>query len=154
MATAQEVRGIVWFHLAFPVTNIPEAKTYYAEQLGCSVGRENESSVILNLYGHQLVAHVTPEPIPPQNGIYPRHFGLIFAAEADWQAVLDRAQRYQLQFYLPPKVRFVGLLLEHRTFFLVDPFGNLLEFKFYRHPSAIFGDREFNQVGDTALQSK
>jgi hypothetical protein len=151
MTSAQQARGAVWFHLAFPVTNIPDAKTYYVEQLGCNVGRENEGSVILNLYGHQLVAHVDPEPIPPQNGIYPRHFGLIFEAEADWQGLLERVERHQLPFYLPPKVRFVGLPLEHRTFFLKDPFGNFLEFKFYRHPSAIFGERAFTQVGDTAI---
>jgi extradiol dioxygenase family protein len=140
--------GPVRFHLAFPVTNIPETKAYYANRLGCGIGRENESSVILNLYGHQLVAHVAHEPIPLQQGIYPRHFGLVFSAQADWQALLDRAQQQQLKFYMPPKVRFEGLPLEHRTFFLEDPFQNLLEFKVYRHDSAIFGDREFTQVGE------
>jgi uncharacterized protein len=142
------VIGPILFHLAFPVTNIPETKTYYAEGLGCTVGRENANSVILNLYGHQLVAHVTHNPLEPQQGIYPRHFGLVFGAEADWQALLERSQHHNLKFYLPPKVRFAGLPLEHHTFFLEDPFQNLLEFKVYRHESAIFGDREFSQIGD------
>ncbi len=148
-ATMQHGTGSILFHLAFPVTDIAQTKAYYAEQLGCVVGRESESSVILNLYGHQLVAHVTHEPIQPQKGIYPRHFGLVFEAEADWEALLARAQRHALKFYTPPKLRFEGLQLEHRTFFLEDPFSNLLEFKFYRHASAIFGDREFNQVGES-----
>jgi hypothetical protein len=136
------------FHLAFPVNNVWQTKKFYATGLGCEVGRESENSVILNLCGHQLVAHVTPEPLTPQTGIYPRHFGLIFTAEADWEALLDRAQQQQLSFYQQPKRRFPGLPLEHRTFFLQDPFHNLLEFKFYCHPEAIFGQRELAQIGD------
>lgn len=148
MESKLTVTGPILFHLAFPVTNIPDTKTYYADKLGCSVGRENDRSVILNLYGHQLVAHVTHEPLKPQQGIYPRHFGLVFGAEQDWEALLNRAQSHQLKFYIPPKLRFEGSPLEHRTFFLEDPFQNLLEFKFYRHESAIFGDRDFTQIGD------
>lgn len=136
------------FHLAFPVQDIPTTKQYYVDGLGCGLGRENPHSVILNLYGHQLVAHVTDAAIAPQKGIYPRHFGLVFTEEADWQALLDRAKEKQLQFYQQPKERFVGTPLEHRTFFLVDPFGNLMEYKYYTHASAIFGDREFTQIGD------
>lgn len=138
------------FHLAFPVADIAQAKTYYADGLGCTIGRENAKSVILNLYGHQLVAHLADEPLVPQKGIYPRHFGLVFTAEADWDALLVRSQRQGLKFYQSPKQRFTGLPLEHRTFFLEDPFYNLLEFKYYLHPSAIFGEVEFVQIGDRA----
>lgn len=138
----------VLFHLAFPVTDIAQAKAFYENGLGCAVGRENANSVILNLYGHQLVAHLSHEPLLPQKGIYPRHFGLIFTAESDWEALLERSQRYGLNFYLEPKHRFIGLPLEHRTFFLVDPFHNLMEFKYYAYPSAIFGEMEYTQIGD------
>ncbi|MGB3518176.1 MAG: VOC family protein [Elainellaceae cyanobacterium] len=136
------------FHLAFPVANVADTKTFYADGLGCQVGRETAQSVILNLMGHQLVAHVTEEPIQPQRGIYPRHFGLVFDAEADWEALLERSQRAGLTFYQAPKRRFPGSLLDHRTFFLVDPFQNLLEFKYYCHPEAIFGAAELAEIGD------
>ncbi len=140
--------GSILFHLAFPVTDIAQTKTYYGEGLGCTIGRESDQAVILNLYGHQLVAHVTHEPLPVQKGIYPRHFGLVFQAEDDWETLLERVKQQSLSLYLPPKVRFQDQQLEHRTFFLEDPFHNLMEFKFYRHASAIFGDREFAQIGD------
>ena len=136
------------FHLAFPVANIPDTKAFYVDGLGCQAGRENPRSLILNLYGHQLVAHIADEPLSPQGGIYPRHFGLVFHAEADWENLLHRAEQYQLRFYQQPKRRFSGTPLDHRTFFLEDPFYNLLEFKFYAHPSAVFGEREFVQIGD------
>jgi uncharacterized protein len=136
------------FHLAFPVNNIPQTKEFYAEGLGCQIGRETPNSLILNLYSHQIVAHVTPEPTAPQEGIYPRHFGLVFLAETDWEALLKKAQEKQIKFYQASKRRFVGTPIEHRTFFLEDPFSNLLEFKFYCQNEAIFGGVNYAKVGD------
>lgn len=139
----------VLFHLAFPVANIAQTKQFYVQGLGCQIGRESPSSVILNLYGHQIVAHLTHEPLTPQHTIYPRHFGLIFTSESDWESLLKRAQDQQLSFREEPKRRFTGQPTEHRTFFLEDPFYNLLEFKYYCHYEAIFGVKEFAQVGDS-----
>lgn len=136
------------FHLAFPVTDIAQTKSYYVDGLGCIPGRENRHALILNLYGHQLVAHVTFEPIARQSGIYPRHFGLVFTAQKDWEDLLARAQQRLLVFREEPKQRFVGSPLEHGTFFLEDPFYNLMEFKYYRYPEAIFGSYEYAQIGD------
>lgn len=139
----------VLFHLAFPIANIAQTKAFYVDGLGCEVGRESANSVILNLYGHQLVAHLTHESLTPQRGIYPRHFGLVFTDEADWKALLARAECQGLPFYQAAKLRFEGSQLEHRTFFLADPAHNLLEFKVYRHASAIFGERDHGLVGDS-----
>ncbi|MEX0267848.1 VOC family protein [Leptolyngbyaceae cyanobacterium UHCC 1019] len=136
------------FHLAFPVSNIFDTKRFYVDGLGCQVGRENAASIILNLRGNQLVAHVTQEPLSPQQGIYPRHFGLIFTDEAEWRSLLERAEQHQLHFYQSAKYRFSGTSLEHSTFFLEDPFFNLLEFKHYRYSEAIFGETAFGQIGD------
>lgn len=137
------------FHLSFPVGNIPDTKVFYADGLGCQIGRENDTSVILNLYGHQIVAHVTEEPLTPQRGIYPRHFGLVFSQEADWERLRSRAEQHRLTFYQKAKRRFEGTPLEHRTFFLQDPFHNLLEFKYYADPEAVFGAQAFTQIGDS-----
>ena len=145
-----EIMSQVLFHLAFPVSDIDQTKAFYVEGLGCIAGRETHQALILNLYGHQLVAHVTKEPLTPQRGIYPRHFGLIFTSERDWENLLERSQHRQLLFREEPKHRFPDLPTEHRTFFLEDPFHNLMEFKYYRYAEAIFGEREFAQVGDRA----
>ncbi|HBE20380.1 MAG TPA: glyoxalase [Cyanobacteria bacterium UBA11149] len=138
----------VLFHLAFPVSDIEKTKDYYSKGLGCEVGRQTHHAVILNLYDNQLVAHVTNEPLKPQKGIYPRHFGLIFTIESDWENLLERVRQKQLNFYQSPKVRFPGQITEHRTFFLQDPFYNLMEFKFYRHLEAIFGSCDVKAIGD------
>jgi extradiol dioxygenase family protein len=140
----------VLFHLAFPVNDLALTKAFYVDGLGCELGRESPQSVILNLYGHQLVAHLADEPLLPQRGIYPRHFGLIFTAESDWETLLERSQQHQLTFYQSPKRRFPNSPLEHRTFFLADPAHNLLEFKYYCQPDAVFGQRQLTQIGDRA----
>jgi uncharacterized protein len=138
----------VIFHAAFAVADLKRTKEYYVCGLGCKAGRETAASIILDFYGNQLVAHVTKDKLEPQGSIYPRHFGLIFTAEQDWENLEARVRKLGLRFYEEPKARFVGKATEHRTMFLEDPFYNLLEFKFYRHPSAIFGNREISEIGD------
>lgn len=136
------------FHLAIPVNDIQQAKAFYCQRLGCQAGRETSQALIINFYGHQVVAHQTQEPLQPQQGIYPRHFGLVFFQEEHWQHFRDRVQAQAVPFMVPPKLRFAGERTEHSTFFIADPCHNLLEFKFYRYPEAIFGQRQFAAVGD------
>jgi uncharacterized protein len=136
------------FHLAFPVGNLEKTKAFYVEGLGATPGRESGGALILNLYGTQLVAHLTRELDPPQRGIYPRHFGVVFGALQDWQGLCDRAQAKGLTFYQEARLRFAGEALEHRTFFLSDPFGNLLEFKHYAQQEAVFGMVGVGKIGD------
>lgn len=138
----------VLFHLAFPTHDIPAAKRFYVNGLGCVLGRESKRAVTFGLAGHQLVAHLIDQP-ESQRGIYPRHFGLVFLSKAQWQESADRARANGLAFYQQPRVRFPGTRIEHHTFFLQDPSHNLLEFKHYTHESAIFGEHDVPEVGDT-----
>ncbi len=136
------------FHLAFPVTDLDAAKKFYVDGIGCTLGRETDSAVILGLADHQIVAHLVKESVA-QKGVYPRHFGLIFTDEKDWQTLADRAKARGLKFYQEPRRRYEGRPTEHRTFFLEDPSRNLLEFKYYAHESAIFGEQDYDEIGDT-----
>ncbi len=136
------------FHLAFPVHDLEAAKRFYVDGLGCVLGRESPTAVTFGLAGHQLIAHLAGDTIVPQKGIYPRHFGLVLTLKEEWQAMADRAKVHELRFYQQPRRRFADTRIEHFTFFLEDPSGNLLEFKYYLHESAIFGERAFTAVGD------
>jgi len=140
--------GQILFHLAFPVSDLEATKRFYVDGLGCALGRESSSAVTLELKGHQLVARLMKQALEPQKGIYPRHFGLVFTSEEDWQALVDRAKAKGLPFYQHPRRRFLGTRLEHATFFLEDPSHNLLEFKHYKYDSAIFGEQHLAEVGD------
>jgi extradiol dioxygenase family protein len=141
--------GDTLFHLAFPVHDLKETKKFYVKGLGCRMGRESEHSLVLNLKGNQIVAQLTRKEPSPQKGIYPRHFGLIFKEFKDWQKILRRAQKRKLKFYQTPKIRYPKTPLEHHTFFLQDPSFNLMEFKYYKFDSAIFGKKKFKRVGDS-----
>ena len=54
------------FHLAFPTHDVAAAKRFYVNGLGCTLGRESDHAVTFGLAGHQLVAHLTTEPLPPR----------------------------------------------------------------------------------------
>ena len=141
------------FHLAFPTHDVAAAKRFYVEGLGCTLGRESSRAILFGLAGHQLVAHLVTELLPLQQGIYPRHFGLVFLSKDSWERLLEQAQTNRLPFHQQPRLRFPGTNLEHHTFFLEDPSGNLLEFKHYLHESAIFGEQDCHAIGDSSEHS-
>ena len=136
------------FHLAFPVHNFELAKGFYRDKLGCLLGRETAHALIFQLGSHQLVAHKTDSLPTAQEGIYPRHFGLIFLDKTEFDAFIQQINSQNIPYEIPPKIRFPGTRLEHHSFFLKDPSNNLLEFKYYTHYSAIFGETDFHQIGD------
>src|SRR4029453_7015784 len=87
--------GKILFHLAFPVHDLAKAKKFYMA-LGCKAGRASKHSLILNLYGHQIVPHSSAGKLPAQRGISPRHFGLVFHSLNDWKKLLNRARKQKL----------------------------------------------------------
>ena len=137
------------FHLAFPIHDLAWAKNFYQDKLGFILGRESEQALIFNFGTHQIVAHKIEEPLPEQESIYPRHFGLIFLEQEEFLAFIDRLHAQQVHFEIPVKTRFTGTRIEHQSFFLKDPSNNLLEFKYYSYESAIFGERDYKKIGDT-----
>lgn len=135
------------FHLAFPVHDLDAARSFYVDGLGCEAGRASEHSLILNLRGSQIVAQLS-EDIVRQKGIYPRHFGLVFKEKSDWEELWAIVEKNGLKVHMAPRQRFPGSPIEHFTFFLEDPSGNLLEFKHYVSETAIFGEAGIAKVGD------
>ena len=111
----------VLFHVAFPMKNVEETKRFYVDGLGCALGRESKVALTLNLRGHQIVAQMTTESVAKPRSIYPRHFGLVFTSEEEWQAMVARSKDKKLPFFKEPRTRFAGSPLEHHTFFLGRP---------------------------------
>jgi len=136
------------FHLAFPVHDFAKAKEFYRDTLGCELGRESDHALIFRLGSHQLVAHKIDGPLPEQEGIYPRHFGLIFLEQSEFDTFIAHINSKQVIYEVPPKTRYAKTRLEHQSFFLKDPSNNLLEFKYYTYSSAIFGEKDQHKVGE------
>jgi extradiol dioxygenase family protein len=127
------------FHLAIPVYDLDAAQHFYVSQLGCKLARRYPDRITLDFFGDQLVCHLA-EGAPPSRpeSLYPRHFGVTFRSAADFDALHACAVTRKIPFYSDVSTRFEALVEEHRTFVLVDPSGNLLEFKHYRDPRMMY----------------
>jgi len=126
------------FHLAIPTHDLDAAQEFYVTKLGCKLARRYDDRITLDFFGDQVVCHLTPgEPVAPES-LYPRHFGVTFREVADFEALYACAVTRKIPFYYDVSLRFEGLVEEHRTFVLVDPAGNLLEFKHYNDPRMMY----------------
>mgnify|MGYP000108980174 FL=1 len=138
------IKNLRPFHLAFPVLDLEEARDFYMNTLGCSIGRESDQWIDFNLYGHQIVAHLNLNEIQDVrrsqvdgDAVPVRHFGVILENN-EWQKLVDRLKTKGEDFLIEPRVRFEGKSGEQRTLFILDPSGNALEFKSFAHDGHIF----------------
>jgi extradiol dioxygenase family protein len=132
------------FHLAFPVTSLAKARSFYGDLLQCPEGRSSEHWVDFDLYGHQIVAHLAPEEAGHRStsqvdvdAVPVRHFGVVLPMP-EWQALAERLRAAGTQFVIEPHVRFQGEVGEQATMFFLDPCGNALEFKAFNDLSQLF----------------
>lgn len=132
------------FHLAFPVSDLDAAREFYGGVLGCAEGRSSECWIDFDLFGHQIVTHLSENgagvkatnkvdadhvPVP--------HFGIILPME-EWKTLADKLKAKGVEFVIEPKVRFDGEVGEQATMFFLDPSGNALEFKGFNDLSTVF----------------
>lgn len=135
------------FHLAFPVHDLAAARAFYGGTLGCREGRSSEQWIDFDLYGHQIVAHLSPAVGPaeasnPVDGhdVPVPHFGVVLTMP-DWQALADRLTAAGTRFGIVPHIRFRGQPGEQATMFFRDPSGNALEFKAFADDASLFATR-------------
>jgi len=132
------------FHIAFPVRDLNEARAFYGGLLGCPEGRCTDDWVDFNLYGHQIVAHLSPDDVADSDtnevdgtATPVRHFGVILSMTA-WSRLAEGLRDCGIEFLIPPQIRFQGLPGEQATMFFRDPSGNALEFKAFADDAMVF----------------
>ena len=132
------------FHLAYTVTDLDSARSFYGELLGCQEGRSTDTWVDFNFFGNQLSLHLgevvkrskTTSKVDDISVPIP-HFGCIL----DWDSfhdLSDKLKSAEILFIIEPTTRFEGMPGEQATMFFEDPFQNALEFKAYQNPSEVF----------------
>jgi len=132
------------FHLAYTVTDLDSARSFYGELLGCQEGRSTDTWVDFNFFGNQLSLHLgevvkrskTTSKVDDISVPMP-HFGCIL----DWDSfhgLADKLKSAGILFIIEPTTRFEGMAGEQATMFFEDPFQNALEFKAYQNPSEVF----------------
>ena len=132
------------FHLAFPVRDLKEAREFYGVLLGCPEGRSSDEWVDFDFFGHQIVAHLSPNEASNKEhndvdgeNVPVRHFGAILSM-TEWNKLAARLQERNVSFIIEPGIRFQGLPGEQATFFFRDPSGNALEFKAFQDDGQVF----------------
>src|SRR3954463_6849576 len=99
------------FHLAFPVRDLSEARAFYGDLLGCPEGRSSDEWVDFDFYGHQIVAHLSPNEVGHKehnhvdgDEVPVRHFGAILSM-TEWKALAARLQDRKVDFIIAPDIR-------------------------------------------------
>lgn len=133
------------FHLAVPVFDLDQTRSFYRDILGCEEGRSSDHWVDFNFFGHQFVIHLKPKedqtslhsnPVDGHDVPVP-HFGVVLQMSA-WEKLADELKAKGVEFIIEPHVRFKGKVGEQATMFFKDPSGNALEFKAFGDMSQIF----------------
>ncbi|SMO83045.1 VOC family protein [Gracilimonas mengyeensis] len=132
------------FHLAFPVKDLEETYAFYHDLLGCETGRSSDSWIDFNMWGHQVVAHLSPDEAKESamnavdgHGVPVRHFGVILEMD-EWNKLAEKLKAEGIEFVIEPYTRFKGEPGEQSTMFFLDPSGNALEFKAFANKEQIF----------------
>ena len=133
------------FHLAVPVYDLEETRTFYREVLGCREGRSSDHWVDFDLFGHQFVIHLKPKEERQElhhnqvdgHGVPVPHFGVVLDMDT-WNALAKDLKTRGIQFVIEPYIRFEGQPGEQATMFFLDPSGNALEFKAFKDMGQLF----------------
>jgi extradiol dioxygenase family protein len=132
------------FHLAFPVHSLAAAREFYGDLLGCPEGRSSPEWVDFNFYGHQIVAHLSPDEAGHRatnavdgDAVPVRHFGAVLSMQ-QWQSLADKLKAAGTKFIIEPHIRFKGEVGEQATMFFLDPSGNAVEIKSFANMASLF----------------
>jgi len=124
-------------HLSLPVRDLVEAKQFYVEVLGCSVGRERPDFIDIWFYGLQLTLQLHPDQVlsAGQRGV--RHFGVTVGSD-ELTALMARLEAVPVEWVSPLHTDHAGTPREQTKAKVADPSGNVIELKSYADPSAAF----------------
>jgi len=132
------------FHLAFPVEDLEQTLTFYRDVLGCDTGRSSDEWIDFNFWGHQVVAHLSPDEAGKSGSndvdghqVPVKHFGVVLEWD-EWHQLAEKLKEANIDFVIEPYIRFKGEPGEQATMFFLDPSGNALEFKAFKDQSRLF----------------
>jgi uncharacterized protein len=131
------------FHLAYHVTDLDAARSFYGDALGCREGRSAATWVDFDFFGHQISLHLGEPFATARTGavagtaVPMPHLGVVLPL-ATWEALVARLEAHGIAFEIGPEVRYEGEPGEQRTAFVRDPAGNAIELKGFRDFEGVF----------------
>ena len=126
------------FHLSIPVSELGAAKRFYVDNLGATVGRENDEWLDILLWGHQITLQRRTSEVLSLEQQGKRHFGVVLPW-AEWEQEVKRLRAAGVSFLEQPTVLLEGTSEEQAKLYLNDPSHNVIEIKAYRNVAATLG---------------
>lgn len=131
------------FHISLPCRHIEATRKFYTQILGAKVGRSTQNWIDIDLHGHQLTFtnsgkfHFDYPNYSFEKTVLPSfHFGVLLPASI-WQPLYDR-MKSEAFVYIDKTEFLKGKSGEHKSFFLRDPNGYIIEFKCFSDSDAVF----------------
>jgi extradiol dioxygenase family protein len=121
-------------HLSIAVADLDAARAFYADVLGCDVGRVREGFVDVWFFGMQITLQARPDQVltPEQASVL--HFGVTVAGD-ELVGLLERARAADVDWVHELTVDHAGTSREQSKAKLRDPSGNVIELKAYADPT-------------------
>ena len=124
------------FHLAIEVGDLKEAIEFYVNILGCEqTNEELPNWVDINFWGNELTLHAGNSTNVPldlhdvdMGHVIVPHFG-VHLDKITFDKIKLKLKQYNIGYVDPPYIRFKGTDLEQETFFIKDPYCNIIELK-------------------------
>lgn len=131
------------FHLALPCDDLQATQEFYVLLLGGALGRTGKNWLDIDLYGNQLTFtqagdfNFQYKNYRFEEYVLPSfHFGIVLQ-EAEWQSLYQKLSKFDLDI-TSEAVFLGGKTGEHRSFFVQDPSGYMVEFKTYSTQDHLF----------------
>lgn len=124
-------------HLSVPVADLDDSREFYADVLGCRIGRAREEFIDVWFFGLQLTLQHRPDQVTALDPQGVRHFGATFVDRASYDAVVDRVEASGVEWLSPPRLH--AELSGKDGGKLADPSGNVIELKYYADPTEFLG---------------
>ena len=129
------------FHLSFLAQDLTRRGAFYADVLGCEIGRSSDNWVDFVLFGLQMSAHLRPGAAAPVRDanvalrggrtVPVPHFGVVLLMD-EWESLLRGWKPIPLLTGSKDRRSDPRGRPDSATLFIRDPSGNALEFKGFR----------------------
>lgn len=131
------------FHISLPCLHIEATRKFYKTILETPLGRSAHNWIDVDLYGNQITFTKSgkfkfeyPSYSFEKTVLPSFHFGVILP-DADWNKLHKRLQKEDF-LYIPATDFLSGKKGEHKSFFLRDPNGYIIEFKCFAEIADVF----------------
>ncbi|QNJ97136.1 VOC family protein [Constantimarinum furrinae] len=131
------------FHISLPCMHIEATEKFYTQILGAAKGRSAKNWVDINLFDHQLTFTKSGKfkfDYPSytfENTVLPSfHFGILLP-DSTWNTLYKKMHAENF-LYIDKTSFLTGSKGAHKSFFLRDPNGYIIEFKCFKDAGAVF----------------